>query len=251
MSLAKPVIIDVEHLCYTHQNDDLFRGFSFQIYEGDYVGIIGPNGGGKSTLVHLLLGLAKPSKGIIRVFGESATNRHHFKQMGYVPQRGGNIDPYFPATVFEVVASHYKSTFFSFGKNSSKRAVTDALQLMNITHLQNRSISRLSGGERQKVIIARALVNKPSLLILDEPVDGLDPESQEYFYQLLRSLNETGTTILFVTHDVHTIAKESRGALCLKHQLVCHGSKPCKISGIELQDLVHPSSIELRDHHDV
>ena len=246
------VAIEATHLTFERNGENIIHEFSFRVNEGDYVGVIGPNGGGKTTLLRLLLGLAKPSHGQVHIFGYPPSDRRARQEIGYVPQRGGNLDPLFPATVAEVIRSGRTprlGLFSSFGA-ADERAVKKAVKEIGIEKLLARPMSKLSGGERQKVLLARALAQEPKMLFLDEPVDGLDPASRDAFYTLLRKLNGAGMTIIFVTHDVHAIAAEANAALCLKHQLVCHGHKACLIDKEELQDLVHGNPEEIRKHHD-
>jgi len=247
----KTPIIHATNLTFTRNGEEIIHHFTFDVHAGDYVGVIGPNGGGKTTLIRLLLGLLRPTQGSIEVLGGSPTERRIRKQIGYVAQRGGHIDAQFPATVNEVVRSGRTSQLGLFGRLSAKdeKAIQNAISVMGIRAYLNRPIGKLSGGERQKVLLARALVSEPKILILDEPVDGLDPTSRDEFYTLLRKLNKDGLTIISVSHDVHTVAHEARSAICLKHQLVCHGSKACVIGKEELQDLFHKDRKELLKHH--
>ena len=175
------------------------------------------------------------------------------KLQHYIPQRGGLIDPMFPATAEEVVRAGRRqvSGFFRRFSKEDQRSINEAFEVMGIEHLRNRVIASLSGGERQRVLLARALSANPGLLILDEPVDGLDPSSREDFYATLKRINKAGTAILFVTHDVHRISEEADSAICLRHELVCHGEKTCKISGKELRNMRHASHKELFEHHGV
>jgi len=244
-------IIQATNLTFARNGEEIIHHFSFEIQAGDYVGVIGPNGGGKTTLLRLLLGLLEPTQGNIQILGGSPTDRRIRKKFGYVAQRGGNIDAQFPATVEEVVRSGRTAHLGLFGRMQAKdeSAITRAIDMMNIAPLLSRSIGKLSGGERQKVLLTRALVGEPEILFLDEPVDGLDPASRDEFYALLRKLNKNGLTIISVSHDVHTVSQEARSAICLKHQLVCHGSKACLIGEEELKDLFHKDRKELLHHH--
>lgn len=244
--------IKAHHLSFERNGENIVHEFSFEIPDGGYVGVIGPNGGGKTTLLRLLLGLNKPTHGTIEINGLAPTDARVRQEIGYVPQRGGNLDPLFPATVDEVIRSGRTARLGlmrSFGR-TDERAVSKAVKALGIEKLLHRPLSHLSGGERQKVLLARALACEPKMLFLDEPVDGLDPLSRDQFYALLRKLNDDGMTIIFVTHDVHAIAEQADSALCLKHQLVCHGHKACYIDKDELQDLVHVDKEDLRKHHD-
>ncbi len=118
-----------------------------------------------------------------------------------------------------------------------------------VEHLRDRVISSLSGGERQRVLLARALAAEPDILMLDEPIEGLDPASREEFYATLRMLNHAGKTIIFVSHDVHRIAKEADSALCLRHEVVCHGTTACVLSGTDMKNLYHADHVDLESHH--
>lgn len=252
MTLKKNTpIIQANNLTFTRNGEEIIHHFSFDIFAGDYVGVIGPNGGGKTTLVRLLLGLLEPTQGSVRVLGQTPSNRNMRKQIGYVPQRGGNMTAQFPATVEEVVRSGRaaQSGLFRRMKKTDESAIMRVVETMNISSLLTRPVGTLSGGERQKVLLARALVGEPKILFLDEPVEGLDPASRDEFYALLRKLNKEGLTILSVSHDVHTVAEEARSAICLKHQLVCHGSKACLIGEEQLKDLFHKDRKELLKHH--
>lgn len=207
MSIKK-TIIEVRNLSFCYRNNVILDNISFTIEEGSYVGIIGPNGGGKTTLLKLLLGLLQVHKGSISIFG---------KPIGYVPQHAVQENIAFPATVFEVVES---------GKSDIKKEeVQKALEIVGISHLRDKLLKKLSGGERQRVFVARALVGQPKLLILDEPFTGVDVASQENFYDLLEKLNtEKKITILFVSHDIDVISSKVKEILCLNKRLVCQGS---------------------------
>lgn len=248
----KSIIIKAENVTFERNGEQIIHDFSFEIHAGDYVGVIGPNGGGKTTLLRLLLGIIKPTAGKIKLFGSSLSNNNVRKKIGYVAQRGGNLDTQFPATVAEIIRSGRTpqlGILKSFGI-ADKKIIQRIAKELEIENLLTRSVSKLSGGERQKVLLARALVGEPEMLFLDEPVDGLDPNSRDHFYRILKKLNRNGLTILFVSHDVHAVAKEARSAICLKHQMVCHGKKACVIGTETLRDLFHPDLADLHHHHD-
>lgn len=244
-------IIQATNLTFERGGVEIIHHFSFDIPKGDYVGVIGPNGGGKTTLIKLLLGLLEPTQGRIQILGGSPMDRRVRQQIGYVAQKGGHIDPFFPATVEEIIRSGRtaKHGLFHGFDAKDEKAIQNAIEKMGVKSLLKRPIGKLSGGERQKVFLTRALVSEPQMLVLDEPVDGLDPLSRDEFYALLRALNKDGLTIIFVSHDVHNVAQEARSAICLKHQLVCHGSKACMIGKDEFKDLFHKDRKELLKHH--
>mgnify|MGYP002631664520 CR=1 FL=1 len=244
-------VVRATNLSYARNGEEIIHRFSFEILAGDYVAVIGPNGGGKSTLLRLMLGLLPPTGGSVEVLGGPATDACVRRQIGYVAQRGGNLDPLFPATVEEVVRSGRMPHVGLFGrfKEHDEEAITRAAREMGLEDLWKRPLSKLSGGERQKVLLARAMAGEPKILCLDEPTDGLDPLSRDGFYDMLRRINASGVTIVFVSHDIHAVAREARSAICLKHQLVCHGDSACHIGREELRDLFHPDREDMLSHH--
>ncbi len=236
------IIIEAENLSYERGGEMIIDGFSFQIERGQFVGIIGPNGGGKSTLLKLIIGLLQPTGGSVKLFGKNPQSKEARRRMAYVAQRGGNIDGQFPATVEEVVRSGLALR--------SHGSVDRALKALEITALRLRTLSHLSGGERQRVLLARALVSDPELLVLDEPTDGLDPESRDDLFATLRKLKkERHVTILFVSHDVHVVAREADAALCLRHELICHGHEACYLKRNDLRNVFHAHHEEIAQHH--
>lgn len=253
MSLTPPhaPAVEAQHLSFIRNGEALFEDFSFTIPSGAYVAVIGPNGGGKTTLMRVLLGLEEANSGSIRLFGRAAEHPNVRRRIGYIPQHGGLIDPTFPATAEEVVAAGrtQRTGLWKRIAAADRQAIDAAFDTMRIANLRDRTIGSLSGGERQRVLLARALAANPDLLILDEPVDGLDPHAREEFYEALRRIHADGKTIFFVTHDVHRISGEADSAICLRHELVCHGTKACHISGSHLRNIHHGSHSELTRHH--
>lgn len=237
-------VITSKELVYVREGVTIIDDFSFDIEKGTIVGIIGPNGGGKSTLLKLMMGLLKPTAGELTLLGKAPTHHSARSQIAYVAQRGGNIDPLFPATVKEVVQAGLRSQ-----KDKTKKT-TKVLKSLNIQHLANRHLSQLSGGERQRALIARALISEPKILFLDEPTDGLDPGSREEFYKLLQSLKQKRKlTIVIVSHDVHTLTKQVDAALCIKHEEVCHGNKECMLDAHQLRNVFHKDMNNVHNHH--
>jgi len=206
-------IIEFKNISFSYESLQVLKDISFKIDAGDYIGIIGPNGGGKTTAVKLLLGLLSQNSGTI----ESSISK---SQIGYVPQRASQNLSNFPATVDEIVASGAK--LGTSGKQI-KAATEKALKTAGIQKLRSKLISRLSGGELQKVFVARALVSEPKVLVLDEPIVGIDTPSQEKFYDFLYKLNQKqGITILFISHDLDIITKYVNKVFCLNKTLIIH-----------------------------
>jgi len=207
----KVPIFDVKNLGFRVRGQVILENISFEIYHGEYIAIIGPNGGGKTSLIRLLLGLEKPSSGEIKIFGKRLDKFKQWYKIGYVPQRASLVDENFPATVEDIVEmgrTAKRGIFSSFSK-IDKEKVEDAMVKMDIVHLKDKMVGTLSGGQRQRVMIARALASSPEILILDEPNTGVDVKSQQRFYALLKKLNkEENITILFITHDIGVIADD-------------------------------------------
>ena len=207
----KVPIFDVKNLNFKVRGQTILQNISFQIFHSEYIAIIGPNGGGKTTLIRMLLGLEKPTSGEIRIFGKKLKNFKEWHKIGYVPQRAAHVDANFPATVEDIVKMGRiaKRKFFVTMSKEDKKLVHDAMQKMDIVDLKDKMVGTLSGGQRQRVMIARALASSPEILILDEPNTGVDVKSQQRFYKLLSQLNkEEGITILFITHDIGVIADD-------------------------------------------
>lgn len=221
-------IIEVKNLNFSYNNLPVLENISFAVATGDYVGIIGPNGGGKTTLLKMLVGLLKPDSGSLTLFGKDITKLKDRSAIGYVPQRIAQENLSFPATVYEIVESGIiaKKGLTGTITAADRQAIEHALQIGNIHNLKDRLMSSLSGGQRQRVYVTRALAGKPQVLILDEPFTGVDSSSQKDFYAFLKDLNtKEHLTILFVSHDIDTITGEIKSVLCLNRGLLCYGSK--------------------------
>lgn len=205
-------LIELKHVSFSYNGKPVLDDVSVQIGKGEYIGVIGPNGGGKTTMLRLMLGLLKPTKGevVVRVPKE---------KVGYVPQRSASVDHAFPATVREIVESGQVA-------RSNNEAIDRAMRTTGVLKLADRRIGALSGGERQRVLIARALAAEPAVLMLDEPTTAVDMENQEEFYKFIRKLHkDLGITIVIVSHDVDVIAHEVERTLCLNRHVVCHDVK--------------------------
>lgn len=218
---TKKPLLTVARLQFTRGDIVVLEDVSFSVKEGEYVGIIGPNGGGKTTLLHIILGLEEPSGGKVTWEGERA-----HQQVGYVPQHAASFDPLFPATVQEIVASGRVALRKWYQHASAHDAVRieKAMHTCGITHLAQRRIGEVSGGERQRAFLARALAGEPRVLVLDEPMSAVDEHQQQTLYDVLRELHRRGMTILMVSHDLHAVEREATRVLCLNKKIVPHGS---------------------------
>lgn len=218
--------IQLEDVNFSYDKNPVLEGVSFSVYQGDYIGIIGPNGGGKTTLLKIILGLLEPESGVVRIMGHDIHSLSERGIIGYVPQRITQAEHRFPATVEEIVETGRIAKLGLFKRLTPKdrESVRQAMDIAGVSGLKNRLIGDLSGGEMQKVFIARALAGDPKILVLDEPTTGVDVGSQKKFYEFLGKLNkEHNLTIIFVSHDVDIVSTEARSVICLNKNLVCEG----------------------------
>lgn len=203
------------------------KDINLKIERGEFMAIVGPNGSGKSTLIKLILGIKKLQEGEILINGKRMNRRNRETKIGYVSQKAASFAKGFPATVKEVVLSGLtkkRGLFKKFNKEDFK-ALDEVLDLLDIEDLKNKNIASLSGGQTQRVFIARALINKPEILVLDEPTEGIDAKNVYSFYEVLTRLKESGTTILLVTHDIGVVVDQADTVACLNEHLHFHGSK--------------------------
>ncbi len=197
--MKKQAIINVRELSFSYGSHQVLENLNLDIYEGDYIAIIGPNGGGKTTFTKLLLGLLKPQKGEIRIFGKPVIQVRH--EIGYLPQYiNFNMD--MPITVFDIVLQGRLTPKKLFYSQKDKKIALQQLEKMHIAHLKERKIKELSGGQRQRVLLARALAKLPKILILDEPTASIDPEGQKDIYELLKTLP---LTKIIISHDIQVL----------------------------------------------
>ncbi len=225
MSQATPAV-ELEHVTfrYPHSGDPepVLDDITFQIETDDYLGLIGPNGGGKTTLLKVILGLVRPQSGTVRVFGKPPAQVR--SRIGYVPQHA-EIDITVPATVLDVVLMGRlgrSSWGLQYGGSHRKKAL-DALCQTGVEELSERPISELSGGQRQRVLVARALASEAKILLLDEPMAGIDAPVEQSLSNLLRRLNES-LPIVVVSHDIAFVSNHLKSIACLDRRLVCHGA---------------------------
>ena len=204
--------IEVRNLSFAYEKAPVLSNVNFTVEAGDCLAIIGPNGGGKSTLMKLIVGLLKPSEGDVRLFGRKMPSRK--VSVGYVPQNT-NHNLEFPITVEETVSMglpHCKP-------NPSK--VKEALETVKMESFAGRRLGELSGGERQRVLIARALVSDPQILFLDEPSSNIDAQGQEDLYELLAELNAK-MTIVIVSHDLMVLSNHVKSVACVNRSVHFH-----------------------------
>ena len=204
--------IDIKNLSFGYGKSSVLTDVNLSIDENDFVAIIGPNGGGKSTLMRLMVGLLKPTTGSVRVFGEKVPTKK--VAIGYVPQNT-NKNVEFPITVGECVATGMS------GLSPKSDAVKAALDRVHIGGYLDRRLGELSGGERQRVLIARSLVCNPKILFLDEPSNNIDVAGIEALYNMLAEFSET-MTIVIVTHDLMALSHKVKSVVCVNHSVHYH-----------------------------
>jgi zinc transport system ATP-binding protein len=202
------------------------QNVSLDVRTGERLGVLGPNGGGKSTLLKLTLGLLRGDSGTIRVFGKTPEEARRDRLIGYVPQRN-EAELNFPLSVRQAVAmsASLRVSPWRSGIAAKREAIEGAMRVVGITDLAERPVGKLSGGQLQRVMIARAIACEPKMLLLDEPTVGIDVAGQQKFAELLKSLNDQlGLTIIVVSHDIRTIAAGSDRVACLSRTLHSHGT---------------------------
>jgi len=220
-------VLSIDHLSFSYNGREILSDITFSVKAGDYIGLVGPNGSGKTTLLKAILGFIRPGRGAVRLFGDDPLRFAGWHRIGYLPQKPGALNPYFPATVKEIIALGIlsKKKFPKHLDRSDDEAIERVLGLLDILSIRDRLIGELSGGQQQRVLLARAIVNDPEFLILDEPSTALDPETRDRFFSLMGSLNkERNVTVIIVTHDTGNIGQYAAKLLYLDKSIIFFGS---------------------------
>ncbi len=215
-------IVEIQSVFAGYNSNIILSDISLDIFDDDFIGVIGPNGGGKTTLLNVVLGLIKPYKGSVNFFDDLKFGRNN--KIGYLPQQN-NIDRKFPITVKDVVLSGliYGPGFLSRHSKQDKLKADETLLKIGIADLSKYPIGELSGGQMQKVLLSRAIVSSPRLLILDEPNTFVDNQFEGELYEILNELNKE-MAIIIVTHDVGTISSYVKTIACVNRTLHYHKS---------------------------
>jgi zinc transport system ATP-binding protein len=220
-------LIKVSGVSFGYDSTPVLVKVDLTVSGGDFLAIIGPNGSGKTTLIKIILGLLRPSEGRVEIMGQPVGQFTDWRIIGYVPQKATHIDPFFPASVGEVVGMALLSNkeLLGPGRGRASEAVRRALGLVGMESYRSWQIGKLSGGQQQRVFIARALVTSPRVLILDEPTTGVDADTHGRFYDMLDRLNkEEGITIVLITHDIGIVNRHVTQVACLNQRMVYHGT---------------------------
>jgi zinc transport system ATP-binding protein len=242
---AASPIIEVRGVWFAYDRESVLEDVNLSIGDRDFVSMVGPNGGGKTTLLKLFLGLLKPTRGEVRVFGTSPERAR--PRMGYMPQHVRH-DLAFPVSVLDVVLMGRLGVGGSLGRygRADHAVARRSLDEVGLADLAGRPFAALSGGQRQRVLIARALACEPELLLLDEPTSNLDLRVQDDFYELLRDLNARHAVIL-VSHDVGFVSKLVQRVVCVNRGVTVHATS--ELRGTDLMELYGPDVRMVRHDH--
>ncbi len=235
--------IELTDVTFSYNKIPILEDITFKLKHGDFLGVIGPNGGGKTTLLKLLLGILEPDKGKISVLGEAPHDAKH--RVGYVPQYTGfNLS--FPVSVLDIVLMGRlrRSRIGRWYSRKDRSKAEAVLEKVGMSDYQHRHIGELSGGQRQRVFIARALATDPEIFFLDEPTASVDPEFETDLYSFLKELNKE-VTIVLVTHDVGVISRNVKSVACVNRTMMYH--EEGKIT-LEMIDMAYQCPVDLVAH---
>ena len=247
-------VIKLDHISHSYGDKPVLQDVNLEIKQGTFMGLVGPNGGGKTTLIKIILGLIEPTAGNVYLLDQQISKFHDWNRIGFVSQKANTFNKGFPATVFEVVAMGLtaKIGYLKFMRKKHKQKVLEAIDMVDMREYAYKNIGELSGGQQQRIFIARALVSEPSLLILDEPTVGIDYKNVERFYELLHELNtKQNLTLLLVTHDTGVMTEYATNVVCLNKTLHFHGNTKeySKLSTEDLSEIYgHPVQVIVHDH---
>jgi len=231
--MSNEPVITVDGVWFSYDSSPVLENVNLSIGGRDFVCVVGPNGGGKTTLIKLFLGLLRPTKGTVRVFGKPPEDSR--LRLGYMPQHA-QLDPLFPVRVIDVVLMGRMGITRKFGpyRKVDRKAALDALNEVEMQDLFERRFSTLSGGQQQRVLIARALASDPEVLLLDEPTASLDLQVECELYELLRLLNER-LTVIIASHDLGFVSRYVKSVICVKREVVAHPTN--EITGELIREL--------------
>jgi zinc transport system ATP-binding protein len=237
-------VVEAAHVSFAYGVNPVLEDVSFTIERGEFVALVGPNGSGKSTLLRILLGIRRAGRGDVKLFGHDPRHLPERGRVGYVPQRL-HMPSDLPATVEEVVRAGRlaRRGWWRPATAADRSAVDHALDAVKMSDLRRQRMRELSGGQQQRVLIAKALVGDPELLVLDEPVAGVDAESQRLFRDsLVHLVAEHGATVLLVSHELGAVADDLHRVIVLRHRVLFDGA-PADLAargvslGIHAEDL--------------
>ena len=237
-------IISFKDVDFYYNSDPILKDVNLEIHPGEFVSIIGPNGGGKTSLLLLALGMLRPNRGTVQVFGRAPERER--SRLGYVPQFT-RFDPLFPVTVYDVVQMGRLGRFWTGPyRKEDREAALAALEQVGLGELRRRSFAELSGGQRQRVLIARALATEPEILLLDEPTANVDRLATDKLYELLVDLNQRLTVVL-VSHDLGIVSRFVSSVVCVNKTVLTHPVS--ELTGEMIRDLYGGEIALVRHDH--
>lgn len=239
--------VEIKNLSFSYDDTPILNRVNLTVGQRDFIAVVGPNGGGKTTLIKLIVGLLHPSAGEIKVFGQFP--RKVRDRIGYV-QQTFNFDPQFPVSVMDITLMGLlcKESGFGFFKRKEKEKARLALEEVELYEMRNRPFSTLSGGQRQRALLARALISHPELLLLDEPTAHLDAILENEIYDLLGKLNER-FTIVMVSHDVSYVSSLANRVICINRNIVEHPTSD--ITDEHIYELFGRKVISVSHEHEI
>ncbi|MDO5552543.1 MAG: metal ABC transporter ATP-binding protein [Planctomycetia bacterium] len=259
-------VVEMQNVCFAYGNETILDDVSLTIQQGDFASIVGPNGGGKTTLVRLALGLLRPVRGSVRLFGDACERTRG--RVGYSPQHPA-IDLAFPVCVYDVVRMgrmNHRGTTSATSllskllvprcTKADRLAIDKAMTQMQINDIAGKPLGDLSGGQRQRVFLARALAAEPDLLIFDEPTNNVDPGGSELLYELLLKLNKE-ITIVIVSHDLGVVSHYVKSVICVNRRVVVHptsaldGTMIREIYGSDVRLIRHDHRCSEQGHYHI
>lgn len=242
--MMNTAIISFQDVDFSYNSEPILKDVNLEIHPGEFVSVIGPNGGGKTSLLLLALGMLRPNRGTVQVFGRAPERER--SRLSYVPQFT-RFDPLFPVTVYDVVQMGRLGRFWTgpYRKEDREAALT-ALEQVGLVELRRRSFSELSGGQRQRVLIARALATEPEVLLLDEPTANVDRLATDKLYELLVELNQRLTVVL-VSHDLGIVSRFVSSVVCVNKTVFTHPVS--ELTGEMIRDLYGGEIALVRHDH--
>ncbi len=201
-------VLSAQNITFNYGSNTILNNVNLQVHKGDFLGLVGSNGSGKSTFLKICLGLIKPQFGNIKLFGTDIDKFKNWKDIGYIPQKATAFNQSFPATVEEIISANlcHKLGFGSIIKKENKDKIDEVLDIVGMKEYKKRLIGRLSGGQQQRIFIAKSLVSQPKIIFMDEPTVGIDKKSEAGFYDLMEYLNKSKKiTLVMITHDFGAI----------------------------------------------
>ncbi len=210
-------VINIKNVSFNYKRKNILKNISMDVNQGEFLAFVGPNGSGKTTLMKILVGELTPDSGTITMLGTPLEDFNSWTRIGYISQEVKAFNPSFPATVKEIIGANLYSRlgFFKLLNREAKKEIDRVLDLVDMKEFKYRQLGSLSGGQKQRIFIARTLVNDPELILLDEPLVGVDGAAQDRFFRLINKLNrQLGITVIMISHDIHVISSEATRVVC-------------------------------------